>query len=49
VLGFLIALAVKALPPKQRLRGPYLWLVIVVSAATCALGVFGGLNGAHLV
>ncbi|MGA2953254.1 MAG: divalent metal cation transporter [Caulobacteraceae bacterium] len=49
VLGFLIALAIRALPPEQRLRGPYLWLVIAVSAATCALGVFGGLNGANLV
>jgi len=49
VLGFLIALAVRALPPEHRLRGPYLWLVITVSAATCALGVFGGLNGAGLV
>ena len=49
VLGFLIALAVRALPPKHRLRGPYLWLVVAVSAATCALGVFGGLNGAGLI
>jgi Mn2+/Fe2+ NRAMP family transporter len=49
VLGFLIALAVKALPAAQRLRGPYLWLVIVVAGATCALGVFGGLNGAGLL
>jgi Mn2+/Fe2+ NRAMP family transporter len=49
VLGFLIALAVKALPREQRLKGPYLWLVTAVAAATCALGVFGGLNGAGLV
>ena len=49
VLGFLIALAVRALPHEHRLRGPYLWLVLLVSAATCALGVFGGLNGAGLV
>jgi Mn2+/Fe2+ NRAMP family transporter len=49
VLGFLIALAVKALPPEHRLRGPYLWLVVGVSLVTCLLGVFGGLNGAGLV
>ncbi|MEA2738716.1 MAG: hypothetical protein QOH05_2023, partial [Acetobacteraceae bacterium] len=49
VLGFLIALAVKALPRAHRLRGPYLWLVVVVSVITCALGVFGGLSGAGLV
>ncbi|HEY5290493.1 MAG TPA: divalent metal cation transporter, partial [Caulobacteraceae bacterium] len=48
VLGFLVALAVKALPPEQRLRGPYLWLVVTVSVGTCLLGVFGGLNGAGI-
>jgi Mn2+/Fe2+ NRAMP family transporter len=48
VLGFLIALAIRTLPPEHRLRGPYLWLVIAVSAVTCALGVFGGLSGAGL-
>lgn len=49
VLGFLIALAVKALPDERRLRGWYLAVVIAVSAATCMLGVFGGLNGASLI
>jgi Mn2+/Fe2+ NRAMP family transporter len=49
VLGFLIALAIKALPEAQRLRGVYKWLVIAVATATCALGVFGGLNGAGLL
>ncbi len=49
VLGFLIALAVFSLPPERRLRGPYMWVVIVVSALTTALGVFGGLSGAGLV
>ncbi len=48
VLGFLIALAARALPPAYRLRGWYLWLVIVVATATCVLGVFGGLSGIHL-
>ncbi|MBN8927774.1 MAG: NRAMP family metal ion transporter [Rhodospirillales bacterium 69-11] len=46
VLGFLIALAMRALPAAHRLRGPYLWLVIGVTAATCALGVWGGIAGA---
>jgi Mn2+/Fe2+ NRAMP family transporter len=45
VLGFLVALACKALPPAVRLRGWYMWLVIAVAALTCALGVFGGLSG----
>jgi NRAMP (natural resistance-associated macrophage protein)-like metal ion transporter len=49
VLGFLIALAVWALPAAHRLRGWYLWVVIAVTAVTCALGVFGGLSGAGLV
>jgi NRAMP (natural resistance-associated macrophage protein)-like metal ion transporter len=49
VLGFLIALAVRALPPGQRLRGPYLWLVLVVSAVTTAFGVFGGFQGVGLL
>lgn len=48
VLGFLIALAVKTLPRAHRLRGFYLWLVVAVSAVTCALGVFGGLSGVGL-
>jgi Mn2+/Fe2+ NRAMP family transporter len=49
VLGFLIALAVWALPPAHRLRGWYLWMVVIVATATCALGVFGGLSGAGLM
>jgi NRAMP (natural resistance-associated macrophage protein)-like metal ion transporter len=49
VLGFLIALAIFALPPERRLRGWYKWVVIVVSALTTALGVFGGFQGAGLV
>jgi len=48
VLGFLIALAAKALPEQHRLRGWYLWLVVAVAGATCLLGVFGGLTGAGL-
>jgi NRAMP (natural resistance-associated macrophage protein)-like metal ion transporter len=49
VLGFLIALSVKALPGAHKLRGWYLWVVLTVSALTCALGVFGGLSGAGLL
>jgi Mn2+/Fe2+ NRAMP family transporter len=49
VLGFLIALAVKALPRAHRLRGVYLWVVVAVAVVTCGLGVFGGLSGAGLV
>ncbi len=48
VLGFLIALAVKALPPERRLKGWYFGLVVAVSSATCLLGVFGGLSGVGL-
>ena len=49
VLGFLIALAAKSLPERVRLKGWYLWTVIAVAGATCALGVFGGLSGIGLV
>jgi Mn2+/Fe2+ NRAMP family transporter len=45
VLGFLVALAVKALPPEHRLRGGYLWVVLAVVALTSGLGVYGGLSG----
>ena len=45
VLGFLVALAVKALPPEHRLRGWYLWLVLAVVTLTSGLGVYGGLSG----
>jgi NRAMP (natural resistance-associated macrophage protein)-like metal ion transporter len=49
VLGLLIALAVKALPQAHRLRGVYFWVVIVVAAVTCTLGIFGGLSGTGLL
>ena len=49
VLGFLIALAIRALPPQHRLQGWYKWLVIVVAALTTTLGVFGGFQGAGLI
>jgi Mn2+/Fe2+ NRAMP family transporter len=47
VLGFLIALAVRALPAAQRLRGWYFWVVVVVAAVTCAFGVIGGIGGLY--
>jgi Mn2+/Fe2+ NRAMP family transporter len=49
VLGLLIALAIKALPPTRRLRGGYLWLVVIVSTVTCTLGLFCGFSGAGLL
>jgi Mn2+/Fe2+ NRAMP family transporter len=49
VLGFLIALARRALPAAQRLRGVYFWVVLGVAGVTCALGVFGGFSGAGLL
>ena len=45
VLGFLVLLAIRALPPEHRLRGIYRWMVIAVSALTAGLGVYGGLTG----
>jgi Mn2+/Fe2+ NRAMP family transporter len=44
VLGFLVALAARALPEHVRLKGWYLWLVVIVASATCLLGVYGGLG-----
>lgn len=48
VLGFLIALAMHALPSQVRLRGAYCAAVIAVTVVTTALGVFGGLQGIGL-
>ncbi|MDE2355479.1 MAG: divalent metal cation transporter [Alphaproteobacteria bacterium] len=45
VLGFLIALARRTLPPSVRPKGLYFALVLVVAIITCALGVFGGVTG----
>jgi NRAMP (natural resistance-associated macrophage protein)-like metal ion transporter len=49
VLGFLVLLAFKALPPEHRLRGPYAWLVVGVALLTAGLGVYGGLTGSSLL
>jgi len=45
VVGFLVALAVKALPEALRLRGVYLWVLVGVSTAVSALGLYGGVAG----
>jgi hypothetical protein len=42
VIGFLVALALKALPEPYRLRGWYLGLIVGVCAIVSAVGVFGG-------
>ena len=44
VIGFLVALAVKALPEPYRLRGWYLALLACVAAVVSAVGVFGGVQ-----
>jgi len=44
-IGFLIALAIKALPEATRLKGAYLWVLAAVCAVVVAVGVFGGLQG----
>jgi Mn2+/Fe2+ NRAMP family transporter len=45
VVGFLVALAVKALPEALRLRGVYLWVLVGVSTVVSALGLYGGVAG----
>jgi Mn2+/Fe2+ NRAMP family transporter len=45
VIGFLVALAVKALPEPLRPRGGYLWVLIGTSAMVIAVGLFGGVSG----
>ena len=45
VLGFLILLAARALPPAVRLRGAWLWGVVAIATLTCLLGVWGGIGG----
>jgi Mn2+/Fe2+ NRAMP family transporter len=49
VLGFLIALARRALPRGQRLDGAYYAVVLVVAIVICLLGMFGGFSGAGLL
>ncbi|MBV8457189.1 MAG: hypothetical protein JO122_11310 [Acetobacteraceae bacterium] len=49
VLGFLIALACRPLPPSRRLRGGYFSVILAVTVVTCTLGVFGGFQGVGLL
>ena len=48
VLGFLVMLGLKALPPQVRLRGWYAGLAIAMSVLTAGLGVYGGLSAVGL-
>ncbi len=48
VLGFLVVLAIRALPAERRLAGAYRWIVILVALFTAALGVYGGISGSGL-
>jgi Mn2+/Fe2+ NRAMP family transporter len=48
VLGFLVVLAIRALPAEHRLRGLYRWIVIGVALLTSGLGVYGGIIGSGL-
>ncbi|MDN7674522.1 divalent metal cation transporter [Burkholderia oklahomensis] len=45
VAGLLVALAAIALPPAQRPRGAYLWIVSVVAAAVSVAGIVGAASG----
>ncbi len=45
VIGFLVALAVKALPAPLRPQGLYLWGLIGVSTVVIAVGLYGGVSG----
>jgi NRAMP (natural resistance-associated macrophage protein)-like metal ion transporter len=45
VLGFLVLLAIRALPPEHRLRGFYRGIVIAVSVLTAGLGVYASITG----
>lgn len=45
VLGFLVRLAMVALPEERKLKGGYFWVVAIVCFVTCAFGVVGGIFG----
>ena len=46
VLGFLVLLAVKALPPEHRIKGVYASVVIGIAVVVSALGVYGAFSSA---
>ena len=45
VLGFLVVLSVRALPPPLRVRGAYLWALAAMCVVVVSVGVFGGVRG----
>lgn len=45
VLGFLYALARRALPAKYRIRGLYKTIVLLMVIITCCFGVYGAWSG----
>ena len=45
VLGFLVLLAFRGLPPAHRPRGAYAWIVVSVSVLIAGLGLFAGIAG----
>jgi hypothetical protein len=45
VLGFLVVLAITALPHPYRLSGTYRWVVVGVTGLTSCLAVYAGLRG----
>jgi Mn2+/Fe2+ NRAMP family transporter len=46
VLGFLVLLAIKALPPEHRIKGVYAGIVIGLSTVISCLGVYGAFSSA---
>jgi Mn2+/Fe2+ NRAMP family transporter len=44
-IGFLVALAIKALPEATRLQGAYLWVLSAICIVVVGIGLFGGLQG----
>ena len=48
VLGFLVTLAIKALPYEHSLGGPYRWVVNGATILSTGLGVFGILGACNL-
>jgi Mn2+/Fe2+ NRAMP family transporter len=46
VLGFLVLLAIKALPPEHRIKGVYAGVVIGLSVLISCLGVYGAFSSA---
>jgi len=45
VLGFLVALSMKALPSQYKLKGTYLYIVIIIVLITCLFAILGSFGG----